>query len=179
MKLPFALSWPNLLLGSLPILALAGVIWGIHHHGYNSGKAKVEAEWALSKIEAQKETERLQAGLEAIKIIHAAETDRINDELALANETHAARLAAITASYDLRLRDSEARAHVYQRMSAAGPTDATSLASHAGQLDRSLEEGRRLVGELRSTLGQRDAEVKSLAEVIRADRKLMSGTNGN
>ncbi|UWJ04310.1 putative Rz/Rzl spanin protein [Escherichia phage vB_EcoS_Uz-1] len=70
------------------------------------------------------------------------------------------------------MQQSERRASVYKRQAEAGTLECRSLASHAARLDNSLEEGRRLVEELRATVRLRDNQLIELGKQIQADRKL-------
>lgn len=47
-----------------------------------------------------------------------------------------------------------------------------NLASHAARLDRSLEEGRRMVAELSATLRQRDDQLRAVSKQLENDRSL-------
>ena len=79
---------------------------------------------------------------------------------------HEKDLDAVKRDYTNRLRKSEQRAERYLQQAQGSTTDQYDLASHAAKLDRSVEEGRRLVTEFRSTLELRDSQVKSLATEI-------------
>ena len=57
-------------------------------------------------------------------------------------------------------------------LSLAGPLQCQSLAEHAGRLDRSLEEGRAVVQELRAALGQCAKHAGTLSTQITTDRNL-------
>ena len=46
------------------------------------------------------------------------------------------------------------------------------VASHAARLDRSFEEGRRMVAELSATLRQRDDQLRAVSKQLENDRSL-------
>ena len=57
------------------------------------------------------------------------------------------------------MRNHQERAELYKRKAEGSEVERGSLASHAAELDRSLEEGRRVVKDLRTTVEQRDTEL--------------------
>jgi hypothetical protein len=175
------LSWGKLLLKILPYLAViaavGGAIWFTYSQGFHNGSDKVQAKWNVEKLRHEQELTKLRTQIKNKETAHQIESQRISDELADANEKHAAAIAALDAGFHERLSNSEQRAVYYQRISASGTVEQRNLASHAAELDRSLEEGRRLVQELSATLRQRDAQNTALGQQILSDRALVGEKN--
>lgn len=161
-----ALKWLGLVGG---VALLIGAIFFL---GSSYKDAQWEAKWAADKLEYSREITRLQGETRTKEQEHATETSRLQTQIADQDRLHTLALAAVRTEFTQRLRTSEARAGIYQRQAEAGPAQCRDLAAHAARLDRSLEEGRGLVQELRLTVGQRDNAIRSLSDQIRADRKL-------
>lgn len=180
-------SWKKVLLKVLPyaaaILAVLGAIWGVYHLGSKDGSHKVQTKWDAQKaadtIANQKALTKLREDAAKKETTHQLESQRISDELADANQKYASTVAALDAGFHQRLHNSEQRATYYQHLSTAGTAQQEYLASHAAELDRSLEEGRRLVQELAATVGQRDAQNRALGQQILTDRSLIGEKNGS
>lgn len=177
-KLPFALTWGTLIPGAALVLAVGGVGWAVYDSGYDSGQAHVQSEWDKKKLAQSNEINRLNYLIGGIERTHHNDTVRITDELFKANQAFTAAVGALNAKYVARLLDSEKRAGIYQRLSEAGPAEQARLASHAAKLDRSLEEGRHLVEELRTTVEQCERQLTLLGEQLTSDRQLMGDTDG-
>lgn len=163
-------GWPYLLLGV--VLFLLGS-W-LYHSGSVNGANAVQVKWDAEKKAYAAEIEKLKTGYAALESEHRAETTRITHELAEADKKYEVAIANAKSDYANRLRNSEDRAAVYKRQAQSGAAESQRLASHAAELDRSLEEGRSLVRELRTTLGLRDEQLKALGEQILNDRKLLN-----
>lgn len=176
------IAWGRLLLKTLPygiaVLTAFAVVWGIYSIGSKNGAARVQANWNIEKLANEKALTKLRNEMAARELTHRQETQRISDDLAEANQKHAATVAAIDAQFSQRLHNSEQRATYYQRMSDSGPAQCSNLAGHAAKLDRSLEEGRRLVQEFGATLRQRDAQLTALGQQILTDRALIGDKDG-
>lgn len=178
MQLPFTINWGKLLLGALPVLALGAVLWSIYSIGSGNGAAGVQAQWDKARLKEQAQIEKLERMIAIKEATHRQQSTRISYVLSTANENYARSVAVLDNELSLRLRDSEGRAARYRAMSESGATQSANLASHAAQLDRSLEEGRRLVKEFRATLEQRDAQLNALGQQILTDRALIGGIDG-
>lgn len=177
------IDWRKKLRTALPyILAIGAVLalgWYIHSSGSKAGAAKVQTKWDKEKLENAKLREELRNAAASKEFIHQQVSQGIVDGLAEANQKYVGSLAALDAQYTQRLRNSEQRAAYYQHLSTAGTTEQNYLAGHAAQLDRSLEEGGRLVQELTTTLRQRDAQVVALGQQILTDRALVGEKDAN
>lgn len=155
------------------VAATALTLWGTYYLGSSSGKATIQQQWDAQKIKDLQATNSLRDEYDR-RVTHYQQTvASVESELRNVQAQHQVELSRLTAEYSDRLLKSEGRAGVYQRQAQGTAADRERLASHAAKLDRTLEEGRRLVAELRATIGLRDEQLKSLAAQIRADRELM------
>ncbi|AHC56591.1 hypothetical protein JJJA_0075 [Achromobacter phage JWDelta] len=169
MKTPISKGWVYLAV----VAATALTLWGTYSLGSSSGEAHVQQQWDAKKAEDLLAIQKVRDEQSTAEARHRAEMSTIQTELANVEARHRTELDSLTVQFTDRLRLSEGRANVYQRQAQGGTVERNRLASHAAELDRSLEEGRRLVAELRATVGLRDEQVKSLAAQIRADRELI------
>ena len=153
----------------VPILIVLGVIlllYGIGVSIYSTGKQagidEVSKEWTQEKLAYQDEILRiktLNAGLEQDFENREAE---VNKELRNVKASYERTLASNASEHAARLRNHQERADLYERKAQGSEVERGGLASHAAELDRSLEEGRRVVKDLRTTVEQRDTEIKLL-----------------
>lgn len=173
-----SLSWLNVFKVGLPILALLGIAFWLFSWGLEEGRADVQAQWDQDKLQHQAVIEAFKAELEHKEAVNREQSRQIAEQLASVEADHARSVSALHAGFAVRLRNSEDRATVYQRMSEAGTAERSDLASHAAELDRALEEGRLLVGELRSTLVQREQQLRLVGEQLLADRRLINTEPG-
>lgn len=163
-------------LRGLPVIVLVVMLAIAYKTGSNSGAAGVQADWNTAKLRHAEELAELKERVAQNEATHRRESQVYADRLADAERSHLQSLADLRSGYADRLLDSERRASAYERMSEAGAVGRANLASHAAQLDRSLEQGRLLVGELRSAVEQRDSQLRTLGEQLQADRRLINGT---
>ena len=150
----------------VPILIVLGVIlllYGIGVSIYSTGKQagidEVSKEWTQEKLAYQDEILRiktLNAGLEQDFENREAE---VNKELRNVKASYERTLASNASEHAARLRNHQERADLYERKAQGSEVERRGLASHAAELDRSLEEGRRVVKDLRTTVEQRDTEL--------------------
>lgn len=162
------------LIGAGVVIAALALTYQVGRgHGADGVQKKWDADRAIAEIKLQE----INDAVEAREDEYRREAQRTADLLADLRERHAAELGSLRLAHAERLRDSEARADRYSRYAEGTAAEREHLARHAAELDRALEEGRLLVGELRSALGQRDAEAVALGEVIKAHRKLMGQTD--
>lgn len=174
--------WQKTLVKYLPhLLALIFLIGAatytyhsIKQSGFREGAVSVQEKWDAETKDYENEILALQKDYAAREAAHRTKNDEITHELAEANRKHDVEVATLRSDYTRRLQLSSERSVVYQRQAEAGAAECRSLASHASNLDASLEEGRSLVRELRTALGLRDEQVRALSEQIKNDRKLMS-----
>lgn len=157
-------GWPYLL-----VVALGATLY---FWGNSNGQDTVQKKWDDQKVEDLKAYNKLKGEYDVLNRQHSYEVGALTVRLQTAESNHASELARISSDYDSRMLKSEQRATIYKRQAEAGSTQCTSLASHAARLDGSLEEGRRLVEELRATVRLRDSQLIELGKQIQADRKL-------
>lgn len=157
------------------VLSLAGVFAvtaSVYSFGSSNGAKKVQTKWDADKKKREAAIMQLTKVYQDKEADHAAKTRNAEKQLELANEKFAKDRRAAELVFADRLRKSETRASVYQRQAEAGPLQCQSLAEHAGRLDRSLEEGRAVVQELRAALGQCAKHAGTLSTQIATDRNL-------
>jgi hypothetical protein len=138
------------------------------------GKSEIQSEWDAQKQAQTKAVDTLKAQYAQKELSHAQESQRAADALSSASEAHAKELDAVRSDYARSLQRSETRAAIYQRQATGGAAECRGLASHTAELDRSLEAGRSLVGELRATLELRDRQLVQVGQQLMADRKLFA-----
>ena len=144
------------------ILLLYGIGVSIYSTGKQAGIDKVSKEWTKEKLAYQDEILRIKtlyAGLEQDFENREAE---VNKELRNVKASYERTLASNASEHAARLRNHQERADLYERKAQGSEVERRGLASHAAELDRSLEEGRRVVKDLRTTVEQRDTEIKLL-----------------
>lgn len=144
-----------------------------YHSGYKHGHTKVLKQWAAEQKVRNDALLVLTGKIHQQELANRQESTRIAEQLRKSEVQHEEAVAALNAERAQRLRLSAERASGYQRLAEAGPAERRGLASHAAELDRSLEEGRSLVGELAAALGQREQQLKLLGAQITEDRKLL------
>lgn len=164
MKMLISKGWSYLL---VVVLGATIYFWG-----NSNGQSTVQKKWDDQKVEDLKATQKLQDKYNALQRNHSYEVGLLTSRLQSAESNYASELARVSSDYDSRMQQSERRASVYQRQAEAGTLECRGLASHAARLDNSLEEGRRLVEELRATVRLRDNQLIELGKQIQADRKL-------
>lgn len=156
---------------SVALVVSAGCFYKI---GQLTERADNVAEAARVKDDLDSKIRQLEGDIKKKEGIHLSETKRLTDELIGSNQKHDEAIATLNAGFAERLRNSEARANVYKRQAGGSSAERDNLAEHAARLDQSLEEGRRLVRELRETIGKRDAAIRALGSMILTDRNLFS-----
>lgn len=142
------------------------------HLGNQHGKSVVQSEWDTANQMYLKAVEELKKGIEEKEDAHRAALEKYEADFNRQKGQYESKLSDIERVGAERLRQSEARSAMYKRKAEGTPSERDSLASHAAQLDRALEEGRSLEQEYRATLEQREREIKLLANQIIEDRKL-------
>ena len=140
---------------------------------YSAGQKDIQAKWDQAKIEYQVVIDNKKTEYDTLEENARRKTDALTLELSNAKTKHAVAIVDIRAEHDKRLRQSEIRAGVYQRQAEGGAAECTRLAGHAARLDSTIEDGRRVVRELRETLGLHDSQLVELGNQIKADRILL------
>ena len=105
---------------------------------------------------------------------HAAKTQENSDAFTTSQPVRDAIARVELARIDRLRTDAERRAATYRAQAAACTTASSGIADRLEAFDRQLVEGVAVVGELRTDLVRRDAEVVLLRKQIDTDRALMS-----
>lgn len=106
-------------------IVLVGILWAVHHHGYNAGKATVQAAWDKDKSARAAASAKATADAAATDAANRARNEVIERE-------YQSKLAAIAADRDSlagRLREYESRLRSF---AAAKATDQRGLDVAAG-----------------------------------------------
>lgn len=149
----------------------AGVILAsIYFAGVHEGKSSVQDLWDAETQRRKGAQALLEVKEQEALAKHVAATKNIAEELNHENQLLKERNAAALTDYANRLRNSEERANRYSKQAEAGTSECRSLASKSAQLDRTLEEGRILVIELRDSIELKDKQLMLLGKQIESDR---------
>lgn len=159
-------------------ILIIGTGWYVYSTGSKHGSAKIQTLWDVDKAAHNKAMTKLKDEYASKEIINRAETIRITHELSETNKQYEVSLANLRNDYSKRLLDSDQRADVYKRQAEAGTTECGNLAIHAARLDKSLEQGRDLVREFRTTLRQREDQLRLLGQQLLNDRSLIGEESG-
>ena len=159
-------------------LALASTVLllassALYFSGVTQGENNITVQWQKEKLSHAEEISKLRGEIQQKEFGHRQESARIADQLRKTEVQYEKAISDLSAERAQRLRLSVERAAIYERNAASGPAQCRALASHAAQLDRSLEEGRSVVAELRSALGQRDEQLRLLGAQLTTDRQLL------
>lgn len=156
------------------ILGLAFTVYLIRDSGYDAGSADVQSKWDAEKTTHAKAMRDLQDKYATLEAKVRIDNQRNSDELAAQETAHAVALAQLNQHFADRMLKSDKRASYYERLAKGGAVEQANLARHAAELDRSLEEGRRVVAELTETLRQRDNQLRAVAKQLENDRSLLT-----
>lgn len=105
--------------------------------------------------------------------IHGTDTLHAAEAFAAGAPGREDRLRADLADARRLLDAAGKRAAGYRAQASADAASCRRLADRSAALDRSLAEGRGVVAELRGIVERRDAEVKLLADLLKADEALV------
>lgn len=150
------------------LLSLVGVFL------YSAGANSVDRKWLKKELEYTSMINSLQNKIGELESEHRKVTEGIRNQLKLEKETYETKLKSLNAEHAGRLQLSQSRAEVYRRKAEAGSTECGSLASYTTKLDRTLEEGRKLVGELQTTVRLYESQLRLLGDQLQADRELLT-----
>ena len=161
----------------LVVVAIAATIGLSYRMTYQvgslNGAAKVYADWSKETELRNEDINKIRGELNVLTKKHAEKQKELEDELELATVRYENELSRYRREYDERLQLADRRTGVYQRQARGSEVERDNLARHAAELDRTLEEGRSLVRELRQTLGQREVTIRALGGIILNDRILL------
>ena len=156
----------------LATLVIDSLIWWVSHTFYVAGQRDIQEQWDAERATYKKAMDTLRDQYATLEAKARIDNQRNSDELAEKEKSHAVALVELRREYDGRLLQSDKRASYYQRLAKGGAVEQANLASHAARLDRSLEEGRRMVAELSATLRQRDEQLRAVSTQLKNDRSL-------
>ena len=156
----------------LATLVIGSLIWWVSHTSYVAGQRDIQEQWDAERATYKKAMDTLKDQYATLEAKARIDNQRNSDELAEKEKAHAVALVELKREYDGRLLQSDKRASYYQRLAKGGAVEQANLASHAARLDRSLEEGRRMVAELSATLRQRDDQLRAVSKQLENDRSL-------
>lgn len=171
------LPWLKIILFLIPVIVTVIVLMKVYNAGYRAGDADVTAQWQQEQLLHQKAIADLNEQIKTKENQHKQVSENISNEIAQASSEYETIVANLDSEYTIRLRNSEERSHSYQLAAESGAIERQRLASHAAELDRTLEEGRRLVEELRSSIELKDRQLRLLGSQIQADRSLLGATD--
>ena len=156
----------------LATLVIGSLIWWVSHTSYVVGQRDIQEQWDAERATYKKAMDTLKDQYATLESKVRIDNQRNSDELAEKELSHAVILARLNSEYAGRMQLAEQRASRYQRQAQGGAVEQTNLASHAARLDRSLEEGRRMVAELSATLRQRDDQLRAVSKQLENDRSI-------
>ena len=156
----------------LATLVIGSLIWWVSHTSYVAGQRDIQEQWDAERATYKKAMDTLRDQYATLEAKARIDNQRNSDELAEKEKSHVVALVELRREYDGRLLQSDKRASYYQRLAKGGAVEQANLASHAARLDRSLEEGRRMVAELSATLRQRDEQLRAVSKQLENDRSL-------
>ena len=156
----------------LATLVIGSLIWWVSHTSYVAGQRDIQEQWDAERATYKKAMDTLKDQYATLESKVRIDNQRNSDELAEKELSHAVILARLNSEYAGRMQLAEQRASRYQRLAKGGAVEQANLASHAARLDRSLEEGRRMVAELSATLRQRDEQLRAVSTQLKNDRSL-------
>lgn len=167
-----ALGVASIFSKSLPYLIVAGCVVGVLAGTYHMGKSSVQTKWDLEKAQTKLVIKNLQDKIEEATKEHETASKEVATHLRTEKEVYEKALSTGRSVTDGRLRESEKRADLYKRLSEGSTAERDRLRDHTAKLDRSLEEGRGVVGELKATVELRDKQLILLGQQMKLDGKL-------
>jgi len=142
--------------------------------GKDFGEEKIQAQFNEYKLEMSKKILEEKVRYDSLLSQHQAREAIYVSNLKLAKEEYEETINSLNDDLSNRLQQSEERASIYKRQAESDTNGLRDLADHAAKLDKSLEQGRSLVKELRETVKLREEQLRILNEVMSNDRKLIN-----
>ena len=158
----------------LATLVIGSLIWWVSHTSYVAGQRDTQEQWDAERATYKKAMDTLKDQYATLESKVRIDNQRNSDELAEKELSHAVILARLNSEYAGRMQLAEQRASRYQRQAQGGAVEQANLARHAAELDRAVEEGRRLVAELAAALRQRDDQLRAISQQLINDRNLLN-----
>ena len=152
----------------------AAAAWAFQDARYTAELAELRLEQTTANLKRSEaaRADEIQTALK--ESTHAADTSKNADEFTMSQPVRDAIARVDLARADRLRTDAERRAATYRAQAAACTTASSGIADRLEAFDRQLVEGVAVVGELRTDLVRRDAEVVLLRKQIDTDRALMS-----
>ena len=151
------------------ILLLCPLSWFF----YLKGQASIQQEWDKDKAAHQRELENQEEKYQTLFLAHKEFSFLVAKTLEEKQDEFEETIIAIRTDFTGRMLKHETRVQMYQRQAQAGTIEQERLASHAAELDRSLEAGKRVAAELAATVRLRDEQLILLGSQIKADRAIL------
>ena len=152
----------------------AAAAWFFQDNRYAAELAELRLEQTTSNLKRSEAARADEIQTASKESTHAADTSKNSDEFTTSQPVRDAIARADLARVDRLRTDAERRAATYRAQAAACTTASSGIADKLEAFDRQLVEGVAVVGELRTDLVRRDAEVVLLRKQIDTDRALMS-----
>lgn len=165
---------PKILLGLLACFLFTAYSAAVYSLGSHNGAATVKTAWVKENARRDIKTAQMEEVNRVLVKQHEEDSTFITTELKSYETAYKTSLAAATADYNRRLQFQQTRTGIYRELAEGSTAERERLASYATELDRSLEEGRQVVHELRETVGLRDNQLRQLGKQITADRALLN-----
>ena len=154
-------------------LALAAAsTWHIQAWRYDAQIADMQAKQAAAKLKRSEAARADEIQTAAKESTHAADTSKNSDEFTTSQPVRDAIARSDLARAERLRTDAERRAATYRAQAQACTTASGGISDRLEAFDRQLVEGVAVVGELRTDLVRRDAEVVLLRRQIDTERAL-------
>lgn len=141
--------------------------------GVDAGRTTVQREWDKQVAAQSVAAAKLKQQIEDAESLHRTKEKESIHALAEARRIAEVAVANQRAEYERRVQQSSKRATEYMRMAEAGEAERGNLVRHTTELDRSLEEGRQLVQELRTVVELRDSQLTEVGQQLLQTRALL------
>lgn len=129
--------------------------------------ADMEKQYAESAL-------KYQMKINQIEIDNLVLVQTKTDELKSIRKQHEDTISALNSDHSDRMRNMQKRIQEYARITEGSSVECRNLANHTAQLDRTLEEGRHLVGELRAGIEFRDNQLRTIGKLLTEERSLLT-----
>lgn len=150
----------------LIFLVLCIAIYYVYNSGYDSGYNEAKEQWDEYKKEQNLYIASLEEMYEQSQEKYNQEKESLVVQVHKTELKYNSELIDLELDYVNRLRESEARADYYQRMSESSTGVSTSLANYTAQFDKTITEGQHLVRELTETIKLRDDQLRQCGKQI-------------
>lgn len=145
----------------------------VYSAGVLHGMSNVQKEWDADAHARDIVTASYKAENEALRAQNKELVEKHTKELKDVKQSYESRIKLLESEFTRRMQFHENRAQLYRQQAQGGETERRNLADHAAKLDRTVEEGIAVVGELSELIGLRDKQIIVLGDQIRADRKVL------